>query len=91
MVVAAWIFLALDATAVLFFLVWTLMASPREGEQAYATVLLLGSTFFVVIGGGALHLATRRKSALGIGCAGAVLAIPCLVALVLWISDLFGL
>jgi hypothetical protein len=89
--VTAWIFLALDAAAVLFFLVWTLMASEREGEKAYATVFLLGAAVILAIGAGVLRLAAKRGSALGVGCAATFLAIPSLVALVLWISDMFGL
>ena len=89
--VVAWIFFALDAVAVLFFLAWTLTASSREGESAYAAVFLAAAGFVLAIGGGILRLATRRGSALGIGCAGTLLAIPSLVALLLWISDMFGL
>ena len=89
--VAAWAFFALDAAAVLFFLAWTLTASAREGESAYATVFLVASGLVLAIGGGSLRFAAKRGSTLGIGCAGTFLAIPCLVALVLWISDVFGL
>jgi hypothetical protein len=83
-----WIFLALDAAAVLFFLAWRLTASAREGEDAYAMVFLLVTFAFVAAGGGALAWSTRRGSALGLGCATFVLGLPVVVALSIWISNL---
>ena len=87
----AWLAFALDVAGVLFFLVWSLVASGREGERAYAVVLLVGSAVLLALGGAGLTFATRRRSTLGIAFAGAILALPCLIALVLWISDMFGL
>ena len=88
MAAIAWSFFAVDSAAVLFFLFWMLTASSREGESAYAMVFFVIATAFLGVGGGGLALGTRRKSSLGIGCAGLVLAIPPLVALAIWISNL---
>jgi hypothetical protein len=84
----AWIFLALDAAALVFFLTWRLTASSREGEDAYAMVFFLLMAAFVGGGGGALYWSARRGSALGVGCAAAVLGLPAVVALSIWISNL---
>jgi hypothetical protein len=86
--VLGWIFLALDAAALLFFLAWRLGASSREGEDAYAMVFLLVTGAFVAAGGGALAWSARRGSALGLGCAALVLGVPPLVAAAIWISNL---
>ena len=86
--VLGWIFLALDAAAVLFFLAWRLTASSREGEDAYAMVFLLVTFAFVAAGGGALAWSARRGSTLGLGCATLVLGVPPLVAAAIWISNL---
>jgi hypothetical protein len=89
--VVAWAFFALDAAAALFFLVWTFMASTRDGEQSYAIAFFLAAGLFLLVAGGGLGFATRRKSALGVGCAGLVLAIPCVVVLGIWIANLLGM
>jgi hypothetical protein len=91
LLVVAWVAFALDAAAWLFFLAWSLVASSREGERAYALEAFIGAGLFLAIGGTGLILASRRKSSLGVGCAGAILAVPCAVALAWWISDMFGL
>ena len=86
--VMAWVFFALDAAALLFFLAWALTAGAREGESAYALAFLLFVAAFVAVGGGALVFSTRRGSALGLGCAALVLGLPPLIVLGIWISNL---
>jgi hypothetical protein len=85
--VLASVFLALDVAALLFFLVWTLTASSREGESAYALAFLLFAAVFVGAGGGLLAFGKRRGSSAGLGCAAFVLGLPPLIALALWISN----
>lgn len=84
----AWVFLALDSAALLFFLVWSLTASSREGESAYAIAFLLVATLFVGVGGGVLVFSRRRGSSLGLGCAAFVLGLPVAIVLAIWISNL---
>src|SRR5262249_31261940 len=82
----AWLFLALDTAAVLVF--WSLTASSREGESAYAIAFLLVATLFVGVGGGVLLFSRRRGSSLGLGCAAFVLGLPVAIVLAIWISNL---
>jgi len=83
----AWVFLALDAAALVFFLVWSLTASSREGESAYAVAFLLVATVFVGAGGGALVFSRRSGSSFGLGCAAFVLGLPIAIVLAIWISN----
>jgi hypothetical protein len=83
----AWVFLALDVAALLFFLVWSLTASSREGESAYAIAFLLFAAVFVGAGGALLAFGRRRGSPMGLGCAAFVLGVPPLIALGIWISN----
>jgi hypothetical protein len=83
----AWVFLALDAAAVVFFLFWALTASSREGESAYAIAFLLVALLFVGAGGGALVFSMRRGSSFGLGCAAFVLGLPVAIVLAIWISN----
>jgi hypothetical protein len=85
--VLAWVFLALDVAALLFFLVWALSAGSREGESAYALAFLLFAAVFVGAGGGLLAFGRKRASSVGLGCAVFVLGVPPLIALALWISN----
>jgi hypothetical protein len=89
--VVAWSFFALDAAAVLLCLVWVAVASTREGEQAYAIAFALVLGLLLTIAGGGLWAATRRRSTVGVALAGAVLAIPGLIVLGIWIANLLGM
>jgi hypothetical protein len=86
--VLAWIFFALDAAALAFFVAWSLVASSREGERAYAVALLLFAAAFLAVGGSGLFFSKRRGSSLGVGCAAFVLGVPPLIVLGIWISNL---
>ena len=86
--VMAWVFLVLDSAAVVFFLVWALTASSREGESAYAIAFLLVATVFVAGGGGALVFSTRRGSSWGLRCAALVLGLPVAIVLGIWLSNI---
>jgi len=83
----AWVFFALDAAAVIFFLFWAVTAGSREGEDAYAMAFLLFAALFVGAGGGLLAFSRKRGSSLGLGCAALVLGVPPLIALGIWISN----
>jgi hypothetical protein len=84
----AWVFLALDTAALLFFVIWAFTASSREGESAYAIAFLLVATVFVAAGGGALVIGTRRGSTGLLGCAVLVLGLPVAIVLGIWISNI---
>jgi len=85
--VMAWVFFALDAAAVVFFLFWALTASSREGESAYAIAYLLVATLFVGTGGGALVFSARRGSSFALGCAAFVLGLPVAIVVAIWLSN----
>jgi len=87
----AWIFFGIDALALVLCIAWALVASTREGEQAYAMVFSAIAALFVAAGGGALALSSRKGWPIGVGCAAFVLALPVLIGLGIWMSNLLGM
>jgi len=71
-----WLFLGADSIALLFFLNWSLTASARDGEIAYAIVALLLTLALVGVGGGLLVFSAKRKSLLGLWCSTLLLGAP---------------
>ena len=82
-----WFFFAIDAAAMLFFLSWSLTASTRDGELAYAIFFLLFTLAFVSVGGGALLISAKRGSVLGLWCSTLFLGIPPIIVASLRISN----
>ena len=82
-----WFFFAIDAAAMLFFLSWSLTASTRDGELAYAIFFLLFTLAFVSVGGGALLISAKRGSSLGLWCSTLFLGIPPIIVASLRISN----
>jgi|LakMenE01Jun11ns_1017448.scaffolds.fasta_scaffold9272621_1 peptidoglycan/LPS O-acetylase OafA/YrhL len=82
-----WFFFAIDAAAMLFFLSWSLTASTRDGELAYAIFFLLFTLAFVSVGGGALLISAKRGSILGLWCSTLFLGIPPIIVASLRISN----
>ena len=63
-----WFFFAIDTVALFFFLNWSLKASSRDGEIAYAVVFLLITLALLSVGGGALVFSAKRGSVFGLLC-----------------------
>jgi hypothetical protein len=82
-----WFFFAIDAAAMLFFLSWSLTASTRDGELAYAIFFLLFTLAFVSVGGGALLISAKRGSVLGLWCSTLFLGIPPIIVASIRISN----
>jgi peptidoglycan/LPS O-acetylase OafA/YrhL len=82
-----WFFFAIDAAAMLFFLSWSLTASTRDGELAYAIFFLLFTLAFVSVGGGALLISAKRGSVLGLWCTTLFLGIPPIIVASIRISN----
>ncbi len=82
-----WFFFAIDAVALLFFLNWTLTASDRDGEIAYAIFFLLINLAWVGVGGGALVFSAKHGSVLGLWCSTLFLGIPPVIAAAIRISN----
>ena len=82
-----WFFFAIDAVALLFFLNWTLTASARDGEIAYAIFFLLFTLAWVGVGGGALVFSAKRGSVLGLWCSTLFLGIPPVIVAAIRISN----
>lgn len=85
--VVGWFFFALDGVALLSLLNWALTASSREGESAYAIVFSLFMLAWVGLGGGALVVSARLRSALGLWCSTLFLGLPPLLAVALRILN----
>jgi len=71
----------------LFFLSWSLTASTRDGELAYAIFFLLFTLAFVSVGGGALLISAKRGSVLGLWCSTLFLGIPPIIVASIRISN----
>lgn len=82
-----WFFFAIDAAAMLFFLIWSLTASTRDGELDYAIFFLLFTLAFVSVGGGALLISAKRGSILGLWCSTLFLGIPPIIVASIRISN----
>jgi peptidoglycan/LPS O-acetylase OafA/YrhL len=82
-----WFFLAIDATAILFFLHWAFTATTRDGESAYAIVFLLLTLVYVGVGGGALKFSSKRGSALGLWCSTLFLGLPPVIVATIRITN----
>ena len=82
-----WFFFAIDAAAMLFLLSWSLTASTRDGELAYAIFFLLFTLAFVSVGGGALLISAKRGSVLGLWCTTLFLGIPPIIVASIRISN----
>lgn len=82
-----WFFFAIDAAAMLFFLSWSLTASTRDGELAYAIFFLLFTLAFVSVGGGALLISAKRGSVMGLWCSTLFLGIPPIIVASIRISN----
>ena len=82
-----WLFLSIDTVSFLFFLYWTLTASTRDGEVAYAFFFLLFTLAFIGVGGGGLVFSTRRGSVLGLWCSTLFLGIPPVLIAAIRISN----
>ena len=84
--VLAGLFLAVDVAALLFCFAWALQASTREGEQAYAKVYLSIAALFVAVGGSIFVVGIRRGSARFLGVAAAILGLPSIIGLAIWLG-----
>ncbi len=82
-----WFFFALDSIALLFVLHWALTASTREGESAYAIVLLLFMLVLVGVGGAALARSAQRGSNLVLCLATLLLGLPPALVVILRIIN----
>jgi hypothetical protein len=82
-----WFFVAIDATAMLFVLQWALTASPRDGENAYALIVLILAVAYLGVGGGAHQLSSQRGSLVGLWLSTLFLGIPPVIIAAIRISN----
>lgn len=75
-----WLFFAIDAVVALALLQWSMSASERDGESAYALVFLLISLVWLALGGGGLAWSARRGLMVGLWVSMLFLALPPLLA-----------
>lgn len=80
---SGWFFFAIDAVAAAALLQWAMTAGERDGEIAYAVVLLLSSLVWLALGGGGLVWSGRRGSWGGLWLSTLFLGVPPMLALVL--------